>query len=76
MDKALAAGAGGHGSVWTWTGIDADFNLCINYFVGGRDSHSANAFVGDSASRLANRVQLTTDGHIPYLNAVEQAFQG
>jgi IS1 family transposase len=64
----------GHGDVWTWTAIDADSKLIVSYLVGGRDANYANAFMTDVASRLANRVQMTTDGHAPYLYAVEGAF--
>jgi IS1 family transposase/lambda repressor-like predicted transcriptional regulator len=64
----------GHGDVWTWTAIDADSKLMISYLVGKRDADYATAFMTDVAGRLANRVQLTTDGHGPYLYAVEAAF--
>ncbi len=64
----------GHGDVWTWTAIDADSKLMISYLVGKRDADYANIFMTDVASRLASRVQLTTDGHAPYLYAVEGAF--
>jgi len=64
----------GHGDVWTWTAIDADSKLMISYLVGQRDADYANIFMTDVASRLATRVQLTTDGHAPYLYAVEGAF--
>ena len=64
----------GAGDTWTWTTIDADTKLIAAWFVGGRDAECANAFIGDLASRLANRVQLTSDGHAPYLQAVEGAF--
>lgn len=62
------------GDTWTWTAIDADSKLIAAWFVGGRDAECANAFINDLASRLANRVQLTSDGHAPYLQAVEGAF--
>ena len=62
------------GDTWTWTALDADTKLLISYLVGGRDAEYANAFMEDVASRLVNRVQLTTDGHGPYLEAVEGAF--
>jgi IS1 family transposase len=62
------------GDAWTWTGIEADSKLIVSYMVGGRDSEYAMAFIGDLQSRLANRVQLTTDGHKAYLDAVEDAF--
>jgi IS1 family transposase/lambda repressor-like predicted transcriptional regulator len=64
----------GHGDVWTWTAIDAETKLIVSYLVGKRDADYANAFMTDVASRLASRVQLTTDGHGPYLYAVEGAF--
>jgi IS1 family transposase len=64
----------GAGDVWTWTAIDADTKLIPSWFVGGRDSDAAIIFMDDLASRLANRVQLTTDGHKAFLEAVEGAF--
>jgi IS1 family transposase len=64
----------GAGDVWTWTAIDADTKLIISYAVGGRDSEYAMMLMDDLRSRLANRVQLTTDGHKAYLEAVEGAF--
>lgn len=64
------------GDVWTWVGIDADSKLAISYVVGGRDSEYAIAFMDDLRARLATRVQLTTDGHKAYLEAVEGAFGG
>lgn len=64
----------GAGDVWTWTALDADSKLIVSWLVGGRDAAYANEFMQDVASRLANRVQLTTDGHGPYLQAVEGAF--
>jgi IS1 family transposase len=66
--------AEGWGDVWTWTAIDADTKLCISYMVGGRDSGWAFDFMQDVARRVRGRVQLTTDGHKPYLEAVENAF--
>ncbi len=66
----------GYGDVWTWVAIDADSKLVPSWMIGGRDAGCAGAFVDDLASRLANRVQLTTDGHKPYLNAVDDAFGG
>jgi len=62
------------GDVWTWTALDADSKLIVSYLVGGRDADYANEFMQDVAGRLANRVQLTTDGHKAYLDAVEGAF--
>ena len=64
----------GWGDVWTWTAIDADTKLCISYLVGGRDGGWAYDFMQDVASRVRGRFQLTTDGHKPYLEAVEGAF--
>jgi IS1 family transposase len=66
--------AEGWGDVWTWVGIDADTKLVIGYLVGGRDGGWAQDFMEDCASRIRNRVQLTTDAHKPYLKAVENAF--
>ena len=62
------------GDVWTWTGIDADTKLVVSWHVGGRDAGSAREFVRDLRVRIANRVQLSTDGHSAYLEAVERAF--
>jgi IS1 family transposase len=64
----------GSGDVWTWTAIDADSKLIVSWFVGDREAGSAYEFMNDVAERLANRVQLTTDGHRAYLTAVERAF--
>jgi IS1 family transposase len=64
----------GVGDVWTWTAIDADTKLVPSWMVGPRDGATGVAFVSDLADRLAHRVQLTTDGHLAYLNAVEDAF--
>jgi IS1 family transposase len=64
----------GHGDVWTWTAIDADTKLIASWMVGSRDSYAAKMFMDDLALRLANRVQLTTDGHRAYLTAVGSAF--
>ncbi|MBD0366737.1 MAG: DDE-type integrase/transposase/recombinase [Flavisolibacter sp.] len=66
----------GSGDVWTWTALDADSKLIVSWYVGDRDAESANEFMKDVAARLANRVQLTTDGHKVYLQAVEDAFDG
>ena len=63
-----------YGDTWTWTALDSDSKLIISWLVGGRDGDFAEAFMMDVASRLANRVQLTTDGHKAYLEAVEGAF--
>jgi IS1 family transposase len=64
----------GAGDTWTWTAIEADTKLLITWLVGGRDSEYAIAFMDDLRDRLANRVQLTSDGHKAYLEAVEGAF--
>jgi IS1 family transposase len=64
----------GAGDAWTWTAIDADSKLIVSYFVGNRDAEAAYSFMCDVKSRLNNRVQLTTDGHKAYLNAVPDAF--
>lgn len=66
----------GRGDVWTWTAIDAESKLIVSWMVGRRDADTANIFMQDLAGRLANRVQLTTDGLHHYLEAVEQAFHG
>lgn len=62
------------GDVWTWVAIDADSKLICSWLVGKRDGGFATEFIQDLANRLANRVQLTTDGHKVYLNAVIDAF--
>lgn len=64
------------GDTWTWTAIDCDSKLIVSYMVGGRDGEYAIGFTDDLRARLANRVQLTTDGHKAYLEAVEGAFGG
>lgn len=66
--------AQGWGDIWTWTAIDADSKLCVSYLVGGRDAGWAHEFMEDCAHRVVGRIQLTTDGHRPYLEAVEGAF--
>ena len=62
------------GDIWTWTGIDADSRLIVGYRVGQRTAADAYDFMQDLASRLSNRVQLTTDSLKVYLNAVDYAF--
>jgi IS1 family transposase len=62
------------GDLWTWAAIDAETKLTVSWHVGGRSLGDATAFARDLASRLSSRVQLTTDGHKPYLQAVESAF--
>jgi IS1 family transposase len=76
-DKNVPAnkkGQFGIGSVWTWVAIDADTKLVCTWMVGNRDALAAYEFMKDLEGRLANRVQLTTDGHTAYLQAVEAAF--
>lgn len=62
------------GDVWTWVAIDADSKLVPSWRIGNRDAVTASEFVADLASRLANRVQITSDGHRPYIEAIEGAF--
>jgi IS1 family transposase len=64
----------GWGDVWTWVGLDADTKLVVSYLVGGRGAAWAKDFMDDIASRVRGRLQLSTDGHKPYLEAVEGAF--
>jgi IS1 family transposase len=66
--------AQGRGDTWTWTGLDADTKLCVSYLVGRRDADWAMEFMLDCAARIKGRVQVTTDGHKAYLEAVEEAF--
>lgn len=71
--KAAPADAG---DIWTWTGIDADSKLIVSYLVGDRSGEAAIELMDDLRARLASRVQLSTDGHRAYLEAVEGAFGG
>lgn len=64
----------GVGDVWTWTAIDAQTKLIPSWLVGSRDAESAKQFMHDLAGRLAHRVQITTDGHKSYIEAVDEAF--
>jgi IS1 family transposase len=64
------------GDVWLWTAVDADTKLVPAWMLGSRDGRTARRFVADLASRLSHRVQITTDSHRPYLQAVEDAFGG
>ena len=76
-DKNLSEemkGKFGFGSVWTWTALDADSKLMVSYLVGERSTPYAVKFISDLAARLAHRVQVTTDGHRPYLQAIDGAF--
>lgn len=70
---AAKAAPEGSGDVWTWTGLDADSKLMVSWLVGGRDADYATEFFNDLKDRLANRVQLTTDGHAAYLTAIEDS---
>lgn len=67
-------GCFGLGDVYTWTAIDSDTKLVPCWHVGTRSLESAKAFIGDLASRISNRIQLTTDGHRSYLEAVEEIY--
>lgn len=73
---AAKQGTFGYRDVWTFTAIDADTKLMPSFLVGSRDAGCATEFMQDLAGRLVNRVQLTTDGHKMYLQAVEDAFAG
>jgi IS1 family transposase len=73
VKKATAAPATA-GDVWTWTAICADTKLVVSWLLGARDTEAALSFVGDLRDRLASRVQLTSDGHKPYLTAVDAVF--
>ncbi len=64
----------GFGDVWTWTALDTKTKLVPCWLVGGRDAEYAKVFIDDLASRMASRIQLTSDGHKAYLEAVEGAF--
>jgi len=69
--KAAPADAG---DVWTWTALDSDTKLIVSWHVGGRDAGDAVELMDDLRGRLANRAQLTREGHKAYLSAVEEAF--
>ena len=71
---AAKAAPFGAGNVWTWTALDSDTKLIVSYFVGGRDAECANFFMDDLRFRIDGRMQLTTDGHGVYLDAVAGAF--
>jgi IS1 family transposase len=73
-DEAKAAGTAG--DAWLWLATDADTKLVLCWHVGSRNADAAMEFIDDLASRLANRVQITTDGHGPYVNAIDTAFGG
>lgn len=67
-------GEWGYGDVWTWVALDPDTKLVCTWLVGKRDGPDAQLFIADLAKRLRNRVQITTDGHRPYIDAIERAF--
>ncbi len=69
-------GQPGVGSLWTWTAMDAESKLMVSWRLGARDAANAHAFMADVSSRLANRVQMTTDGNRVYLDAVETYMGG
>ncbi len=62
------------GDVWTWTAIDSETKLVPSWRIGSRDGDTALEFISDLGARMANRIQLTSDGHKAYLEAVEQTF--
>ena len=64
----------GWGDVWTWTAIDPETKLVPCWYIGNRDAEAAYHFMHDLAGRMASRIQMTTDGHKPYIRAVEDAF--
>jgi IS1 family transposase len=66
----------GAGDVWTWTALHADTKMILSWSVGSRDADSARVLMNDLSARVANRIQLTTDGHRAYVQAVDEAFGG
>jgi hypothetical protein len=64
----------GRGDVWTWVPIDQDSRLIITWLVATRDEFAAHEFIADLGSRLSHRAQITTDGHRPYIAAIEAEF--
>ena len=75
-DKSLKIGKIGYGSIWTWVALDPDTKLVISFLVGQRNTNNAKQFMRDLAGRLTNRINLTSDGFTPYLEAVEDIFGG
>jgi IS1 family transposase len=69
-------GMPGVGSMWTWTALCATTKLMVSWRVGARDAANAHSFISDVADRLANRVQLTSDGNRLYVDAVEASLGG
>ena len=67
-------GEWGFGDVWTWVALDADTKLVPCWYLGRRDAADASVFIANLADRLKHRIQLTTDGHAAYLDAVEGTF--
>src|SRR5215212_2286742 len=74
VPTAKAAPQDAAGDVWTWTALESETKLIVSYLSGGRDAEYAKALMDDLKARIANRAQLTTDGHKAYLEAVEGAF--
>jgi IS1 family transposase len=74
MKNVREENADKQGDVWTWTALDADSKLIVSYLVGQRGHRWARVFMEDVASRVASRIQITTDGHKAYAEAVEGAF--
>jgi IS1 family transposase len=70
----MAAKHEGAGNIWLWIAIDADTKIVPCWYLGDRGQQSGHAFMSDLAARLSNRVQLTSDGHRAYLEAVDYAF--
>ena len=70
--RAAKAAPEGAGDVWTWTAIDADSKLIVSWHVGDRTTQTGISFMSDLRARLANKVQLTTDGHRAYVTAVKE----
>jgi len=74
--KSAKAAPDGAGDTWTWTALADESKLMVSWWVGDRGSETGTAFLGDLESRLANRIQLTTDGHRAYLDAASVTFHG
>jgi len=72
----MRKGEFGKGDVWTWVAIDAETKLVPSWLIGTRGYRYARLFIDDLAGRMANRIQLTSDGHKAYLVAVEKTFGG
>ncbi len=73
-EKNKPEGIENAGDIWTWTAIDADSKLIVSWNIGNRDADCANSFMHNVADRVKRYVQLTSDGHHAYLNAVGEAF--